>query len=525
MVSDGQVAGMRLTKGPPDLLGNSAWNAMAFLVAVVLNLAILPFVIARLGLAAFGVAGLVTACIAPALVFSNALGLSTARELAQRLEPSDREDARRLFATAIMLAIALGGPITVFFWLAGAPLARLGFHLAGSAADDLGLAFTLAGAGWLCQCVSAVFVSLFTARQDYRRISSIGIVSTLVSTLSMLLLIPAAPHASTFLGCQALGFASGLLMALIWSRGIGQWLAPPALHRGSLGKLVRLGGWQVAAQGGALLAGQADRYLLGALLQPQFVGFYGVAQRLQEATYIGILKVGEILFPFFSTLQKESEDRKVDLLFRSSWILNVLAASALGALIPVAGPLLRVWTGAEVAAEAARVLVVLSIAGILGSSANVFGFYLLAQARSRSNALIALITGIVTLATSAIVLPSFGWQAAGWSACAGMIAQMATIVVLLRRSFDISGIWPRVIHCVLMPLGIGIVTALALRTGLDRAPFHLAPSWWSVGVVAAVTAAIIFAVEVAVSQLGPYRRVCLQDLRAIFSRFVPLKAI
>lgn len=520
------MAGMTLRKTPPDLLGNSAWNAMAFVVAVVLNLAILPFVITHLGLAAFGVAGLVTACIAPALVFSNALGLSTSRELAQRLEPSDRDAARRLFATAVMLAVGAGGPIAIFLLIAGAPLARLGFHLAGPAAEDLSLAFALAGIGWLCQCVSAVFISLFTARQDYRRIASIGIVSTVVSTLSMLLLIPAAPYASTFLGCQALGLAIGLLLALTWCSGqMRRWLAPPALHREALGRLVRFGGWQVAAQGGALLAGQADRYLLGALLQPQFVGFYGVAQRLQEATYIGILKVGEILFPFFSTLQGESEDRKVDLLFRSSWILNVLAASALGGLIPVAGPLLHVWTGAEVAGEAAQVLVVLSIAAILGSSANVFGFYLLAHGRSRSNALIALITGVVTLVTSAIALPRFGWQAAGWSACAGMIAQMATIVFLLRRSFDLVGMWSRIVHCVLMPLGIGITTALAVRYGLDRAPFQPAPSWWSVGAVSSATAAIILAIAVAASQLGPYRRACRQDIRSIVGRFLPLKAL
>ncbi|MFB6463407.1 lipopolysaccharide biosynthesis protein [Bradyrhizobium tunisiense] len=517
---------MTFRKRPPDLLGNSAWNAMAFLVAVVLNLAILPFVIVHLGLAAFGIAGLVTACIAPALVFSNTLGLSTARELAQRLEPSDRDDARRLFATAVMLAAGAGGLITIFFLVAGAPLARLGFHLAGPAAEDLGSAFALAALGWLSQCVSAVFISLFTARQDYRRIASTGIVSTVVSIVSMLLLIPAAPHASTFLGCQALGFATSLLIAVAWSCGtLREWLAPPALHREALGRLLRFGSWQVAAQGGALLAGQADRYLLGALLQPQFVGFYGVAQRLQEATYIGILKVGEILFPYFSTLQGESEDRKADLLFRSSWILNVLAASALGGLISVAGPLLHVWTGAEVAAEAARVLVVLSIAGILGSSANVFGFYLLAQGRSRSNALIALITGVVTLVTSAFALPRFGWHAAGWSACAGMIAQMLTVVFLLRRNFKLAGMWSRVAHCVLTPLCIGIAMALAVRYGLDRMPLRLAPSWWSVGAVSSLTAAIILVVAVAASQLGPYRKVCRQDIRSILARFLPLKAV
>ncbi|WP_249149885.1 lipopolysaccharide biosynthesis protein [Bradyrhizobium liaoningense] len=516
---------MTSRQNPVDLLGNSAWNAMAFVVAVVLNLAILPFVIHRLGLAAFGVAGLVTACIAPALVFSNALGMSTARELAQRLTPFDRDDARRLFSTAVMLALGAGSLIALFFVVAGAPFARLAFHLGGPAADDLGLAFALAACGWLCQSVSAIFLALFTARQDYRRLAAIGIVSTVVATVSMLLLIPRAPHASTFLGCQALGFAIGLLAALAWSRGsIGEWLAGPALHRDALGRLVRLGSWQVAAQGGALFAAQADRYLLGALLQPQFVGFYGVAQRLEEAMYIGILKVGEILFPFFSTLQKEAEGRKVDLLFRSSWILNVLAASALGGLIPVAGALLHVWTGAEVAAEAERVLVVLSIAGILGSSANVFGFYLLAQGRSRSNAVIALLTGIFTLATSAVALPHFGWVAAGWSACVGMIAQMATIVVLLRRSFDLDDMGARVLHFVLMPLGSGIATALVLRYGLERVAPDLGPSWWSVVVVGALSAATILAVAVAASQLGPYRTVCRRDLRAIIGRFLPLGA-
>ncbi|MHC2461124.1 lipopolysaccharide biosynthesis protein [Bradyrhizobium embrapense] len=229
---DGPKAGVAVKKGPSHLLGNSAWNATAFAVAVLLNLAILPFVISRLGLAAFGVAGLVTACVAPALMFSNALGLSTTRELAQRLGQSDRSEARRFFATALALAIAVGGLISALLILAGPPLARLGFHLGGPASDDLGLAFALAGVGWLFQCLFAVFLSLFTARQDYRRIASISITGTVVTTMSMLLLIPHAPRASTFLGCQALGFATNFLMASAWSRHVmSDWLARPALDR------------------------------------------------------------------------------------------------------------------------------------------------------------------------------------------------------------------------------------------------------------------------------------------------------
>ena len=435
---------MAATEGNLHLLRNSAWNASAFVLNVGLNLLILPFILHQLGAAVFGVAGLVTACIAPALTFSNALALSTTRELARRLAPSQRTEARGFFATALLLATAGGAGIALLLALLGPPIARRVFSLDGKLAGDLALAFWFGAGGWLCQCISAVFVAVFTARQNYARVASTSIMTVVVSIVSMLAFVPASPLASTFLGCQALGLAAGLVLSFVLSRQLaGEWLARPELYREPLGGLMSMGGWQFVAQGGALIASQADRYLLGAFLAPQFVGYYTIAQRLEEAIYIGVLKVGEILFPFFSALQGESNERKADLLFRSSWVLNVLAASALGALIPVAGPLLYLWTGAEVAAQAERVLVVLSIAGMLGCTTNAFAFYLLAIGRTRSNAIISFVTAAFTLLTSAVALPYLGWQAAGLSACVGMVAQSVTTTILMRRSFAHAGIGRR----------------------------------------------------------------------------------
>ena len=110
------------------LVGNSAWNAAAFSLGVGLNLLILPFVLSRLGLAAFGVASLVTACIAPAQAFSSSLALSTVQQLAQRLAPDERAHARRVFAAALLLALGMGGLIATILCLAGPPLARLVFR-------------------------------------------------------------------------------------------------------------------------------------------------------------------------------------------------------------------------------------------------------------------------------------------------------------------------------------------------------------------------------------------------------------
>jgi O-antigen/teichoic acid export membrane protein len=516
---------MTATVNNSRLLGNSAWNAGAFLINVGLNFFILPFALLQMGASKFGVAGLVTACIAPALAFSNALALSTTRELALRLLPDQRADARRVFATALLLAGAGGLLIALLLSFAGPLLARHVFNLDSQAGGDLSRAFLFGAAGWLCQCVSMVFLSLFTARQDYVRLASISVVSAAVSALLTLLLVSRWPQASTFLGCQALGFATGLLVAFVLSRHmVSDWLARPALHRGPLGGLVNLGGWQFAAQSGSAVASQADRYLLGAFLAPQFVGYYTIAQRLEEAVYIGILKIGEILFPFFSSLQKESGERIADLLFRSSWVLNLLAVSVLGALIPVAGPLLQAWTGREVAMQTQGLLVVLSVAGMLGCASNVFAYYLLANGRSHSNAIIALVTAVTMLATSSLALPYFGWQAAGWSACVGMVAQIAVTTTLLRRSFDLMDVWPRVVHFVLQPLATGIVVAIALRYLAGQRLFDQPAHWWFVGISYALAAGTIFIIVAAVSRLGPYGAVCWRDLGVIANRFLPVRA-
>ena len=223
---------------------------------------------------------------------------------------------------------------------------------------------------------------------------------------------------------------------------------------------------------------------------------------LEEAIYIGVLKIGEILFPFFSSLQGEGDQRVGDLFFRAAWVLNVLAVSVLGALIPVAGNVLHLWTGAEVAAEGQRVLIVLAVAGILGSGTNVFAFYLLANGRTRTNAVISAVTALFTLATSAIVLPYVGWPAAGWSSCAGALAQIVAMTLLLRRSFDLPDMWPRVWHFVLMPIGLGVACAILLRVWSVGYGFDQNIIWWQVVGGYGLSAAVILAVVIAVSTVG-----------------------
>src|SRR3954464_14466797 len=106
-------------KDGSKLLSNSTWNATAFLVSVGLNLLILPFVVRHLGVASFGMAGLIIASIAPALILSNSLAMMVTREFAQLLVPAARQEARQFFATALFVSLAAGVPLAILILVAG----------------------------------------------------------------------------------------------------------------------------------------------------------------------------------------------------------------------------------------------------------------------------------------------------------------------------------------------------------------------------------------------------------------------
>jgi O-antigen/teichoic acid export membrane protein len=496
------------------LIGNSTWNGAAFLVGVGLNLISLPFAIRHIGISEFGLAGLIIACVAPAMVFSNTLYQVTTRELAQAFAKDGAEVSATVFATAFALAL-LGGGLAFGLLVAVAPhLAERSFHLASHNNSDLMAAFAIAGAGWMFQCLSVTFQATFAAGQDFRSLAQVNMMTTIATTLCLFVALPMKPAASTFLACQSFGFVSGFLFALMLAiKRFPHQVRTPWIHRGPFLQIVRFGSWQASAQAGGMVAGQADRYLLGAYLGPQYVGFYNVAQRLEEAVYIGVLKLGEVLFPLFSSISEDNTVEHSNMMFRASWLLALVATASLGAIIPVAEPLLTLWTNASVADETYRTLIILSLAGMLGCGTNVFMFFLLGRGQSKHNALISLTTAASVALASFVLLPFFGWAAAGLSTLIGMVAQLILVMVLIRKSFSIPDMSSKTFHFIVSPIFVGAITAMVIYAGWTR---QVTPTaWWSMGLMYALSAIAIAGSIIIAAAIGPYRGTCIGDLNRI----------
>src|ERR1019366_2620123 len=131
--------------------------------------------------------------------------------------------------------------------------------------------------------------------------------------------VSARPDVEGYILALALGYGLTTLLWTISTLARFPWcLARPRVHSHMSRSIAAFTGWQMLAELVANVAGQIDRYLLGAWVSPIAVGYYNVAQRLEEVAYIGVLRAGDALFPQFSVNASEALDRQSEIFFRAS---------------------------------------------------------------------------------------------------------------------------------------------------------------------------------------------------------------
>ena len=83
------------------LVCNSNWNFAAFAIVVLANFLTLPYVVHRIGMAQFGLGGLILAMLAPFMFVGTVIGQACVREIAPMLAERRTEAARQTFDALI----------------------------------------------------------------------------------------------------------------------------------------------------------------------------------------------------------------------------------------------------------------------------------------------------------------------------------------------------------------------------------------------------------------------------------------
>lgn len=494
-----------------QLLSNSKWNVLAFLVSLAANFVTIPFVVNAIGMADFGSAGLVLAALAPLMLIGTVLGQAALREVSHRFAAGDMPGAQRIFSSALTLCTLASAAVLVIVALFGGSLVRL-FGVDGAAVLTWHLNLVVATIGWLAQQLVLVLQSTVAATQKYASMAVISVVATSVNAAVIMIGVVVVPTGLGYLAGTTVGFVAALLIWGVLVHRRFPWLFPlSGAGRPETRALLAFGKWQGAGHLIGAVGIQMDRYVLGALTSFAVVGQYNVAMRLQEVMQMAVLKAGEVLFPHFSVTATDSIERRAAFFVSASWILNTVAACVLVPLIPLSEDILALWLHDPQATGAAPILRTLVAAGVIGCGVNVFSYFAMGTGQPAMLAKVTAAYSVLTIVLTALLIHQFGARGAGVGALIAGILRLWLVLLYSRRSFDGLLSVSRVVVCTLSPLIAGLLVSwLWYRT--DLVSPHTWPLLGLSYTLIAVTVALASLALTCISAAG--RTLVLDTLRA-----------
>jgi O-antigen/teichoic acid export membrane protein len=391
------------------LLTGTASNYVGKFVSVGTWLVLTPFVLARLGDAAFALWVLMGAIASYGFLLDFGIGGAVVKYVAEQTARGDRTAARSFVASAAWLYLGLAA-IAVGIGFAAAPVLP---GLFGVAADQQSTAARLVLLTALNVALTIAFTPSFAilkGLQRYDLYNAIVVAAYLGEAVAVVAVLLAG---AGVLGMVAVlvpvNFATGIACSRV-VRHIAPDLA--VTWRGAEWRLTR----RIASFSTSLFAidiatrlqTKSDEFVIVALRMLPLVTPYALARKLGELAQLICVPFLKVVMPLASALEANDEGVKLRTLYivSSRIALGVAVPITLG-LTLLGGPILTLWVGAAYAPHA-PVLTVLALASLIATSQWPAVEILQGMARHRLVALTSLAAGIANVALSVVLLPRVG---------------------------------------------------------------------------------------------------------------------
>ncbi|MCW3018564.1 MAG: hypothetical protein JWN10_872 [Solirubrobacterales bacterium] len=396
------------------LVRNTLVNGLGTGGAILIALVLTPFLIDRLGLAAYGVWTLaLTLTFGGGYAALADLGVegATVRYVAEASADEDLEAINRTVSTTLLMfcaivavlapvAVALAGPLVSLFGVSA--------HLHSAAI----LCFELVGAGIAFELPARAFAAVLVGTQRFALYQSVEFARSLLQAALYVLVLVAGWGVAALGG--ALVASSLCILIAYWflaHRAVaGLRVNPLHASRAELRRLVRFGGGVFSLRLVGTIYRQMDKVIIGAVLGPAPVGLYEIANKLNMgAAAFGFVSVSAVV-------PTAAYSRREPGLLRDLYVRGSCYAAGIALPVAVAGflfakPLLLSWIGPEAlpAVTAARLFLAYEA---LASVQNVASTMVFGIGRIRVPLVINIVATAANLGLSILLVHEIGFEGA-----------------------------------------------------------------------------------------------------------------
>ena len=490
---------------------NVASNVIYMAVQTVTSVWFTPYLIAHLGIAAYGMWPLVNTLLAYLSVFTDSFNSAISRFLTIDLGRGDSHTANRTFNTALFGVMGIVLALTPVA-LALAFVFPHVFDVPPGWERDASLLFGLVALALFISVIGTNFAVSSYAHSKFllRNLVNLAVLSARIGlAVALFSLFPARLwHVGS--GVLLGAIVAFLGYVVLWHR------LTPELHvhmrafdRSRLRSLMGMGGWIVVDRAGALLLKRIDLIVVNMIFGATMTGKYGAVMQFSILINSLAITASTVTNPVIMNRYAQGDFVGLKRLAAQSVKLMGLAlALPVGLLCGFSRPLLSIWLGPSFR-ELDLLLVFLVAHLTLNLGATPLGYVLSAFNRVRWAGIATLIAGVANLGLAIALATWSSWGVIG-VALAGAIVWTAknTFFFPIYTAHVVKAPW----WTFLPSLGFGVLGTLAVAGLAYASTLVNMPDNWFTLVASAAVVSLIYLVGAGTLALNRHEWQLLKDM-------------
>lgn len=359
-------------EGKSLLAKNSIFNFAGQILPMVVGLLTIPYIVHGLGENGYGILSIALMVLGYFGIFDLGLGRATTKFVAEHVSPDKVHKVPELVWTSLsILAVAgcVGGlvastlvPVLVTRFL------RMPSSFVGEAKTSLLI---------LCAALPVLLVNdalrgVLEAAQRFDLVNYVKVPSSICFySLTAVAVYFGFRVPGIILILICIRFCTACLYLALAFRVFPGLRRTYTISRTAMRSLSSFGGWVLVSNISGPLFSYLERFLIASVLSVGMLTYYSVPFDLLSKTLIFPASIAPALFPYFSFHGSEDSQAVSDVTSRSLKYLLLVMTPVTAVFVFFAGDILRLWLGAQFAAQSTVVMQVLAVVFFLNAFAYV----------------------------------------------------------------------------------------------------------------------------------------------------------
>jgi O-antigen/teichoic acid export membrane protein len=385
----------------------SSWSALA--VNVMVGIFLSPFILHRLGDAAFGIWVLIFSVTGYYGLFDLGIRSSIIRYVSKYAATNDQESLTRFVNTALFSYTCIGVVSMVLTALLSSSVERL-FRIPPEMRPEARLLLFIVGGSVSISFPLGVFGGMLEGLQSFYILNWTSIGVTLArAALIVYFLNRGYGLLTVALITVLLPLLSSILRGLIVFRLCPLQLGYKYVDRASFRAMANYGGTTFVVMVAAHLRFRTDELVLGTMMSAVAVTYFNIGARIVDYAQEFVSSLAQVFVPMSSQSEATGNlDRVRKIYIAGNRVCAFLILPITAILIMLGKHIIRIWVGARYVPQSYPVLVVMIIPFALMLSQAASGRILFGLGKHQTWAAITVIEGIANVVLSVALVPRMG---------------------------------------------------------------------------------------------------------------------